>query len=204
MNADQQAFEVKWHMKLVRPRGLHWKLPPKDYFVTAALLNQLDGETIVAIMAVDYSRENVHYITLHLAPEQLPKLEEGFEILGDYSPIDSEITFRVHGEGTTPDDREWWVTDTFNYANGLTTEACPLPKHMPLAIGSMVYDVCWTFTDGRKARETLVAPPEVAALGHVAVREHFKGVRKWICSGMYHFVDWRRLPGAPKREEAVA
>lgn len=208
MTTEEQAFEAKWHMKRVRFTGHHWQIPLKDYVVTAALFGGSyvlaePRETVFAVMAVDYTRENAHYITFKLAPEQLADLDKAFEILGDYDPIDSEITFRVHGEGATPDGRDWWLADTVNHTNGVTTEACPLPKDMPLATGMMLYDVCWTATDGRKLRQTLAAPTEVAAQGHTAVREHFAKVRQWIRACMYHWIDWRGLPGAPEQFKPV-
>lgn len=202
MTTEQQAFEAKWHMKRVRFAGHHWQIPVKDYVVTAALLGEAK-ETVFAVMAVDYTRENRHYITFNLASQQLPDLDKAFEILGDYDPIDHEITFRVHGEDTMPDGRDWWLADTVNHANGVTTEGCPLSKAMPLAPGMMLYDVCWTATDGRKLRETLAAPAEIASQGHAAVREHFAKVRQWIRACMYHWVDWRGLPGAPEQFKPV-
>jgi hypothetical protein len=81
MTPEQQSFEAKWHKKIVRPKGKYYQIPIKFYNVTAALYEWDGDETIFAIMAEDYSPENKHWFTIHLAPEELSKLDEDFDII---------------------------------------------------------------------------------------------------------------------------
>ncbi len=200
MTDDQKAFEAKWHMKQVRLRGIHWKLPIKDYVVTCALLKRDGDETVFAVMATDYTTENKHYITIRLASEQLSHLDEDFEIIGDYNPIQWEITMWVHSEPEI-EGAAYWLADTKNHENGVETPAFPIPKAPPREIGRGIYDIAWTTTDGRKVRDTVAVPAEIAAQGHDAMREHFAWVRGWVRGCAYHWIDWRRMPNAPLHQE---
>lgn len=82
----QSEFEVKWQYKIVKPSG-HYKIPDKEYAVTACLLDSYISDTMTkfAIIALDYSLENKHWICLDLAPEEVEKLDERFEIIGEYT-----------------------------------------------------------------------------------------------------------------------
>ena len=78
---SQSEFEAKWHHKIVRPRGLHWQIPIKDYRVTACLYEYEEGKvTIFAIMALDYTPENKHWFTFHLSPSDMEWLDKDIEI----------------------------------------------------------------------------------------------------------------------------
>jgi hypothetical protein len=78
---DFVKFEKKWRGKIVRPKGNFYKIPIKNYTVTAALYKFDDDITIFAIMAEDYNiNTNKHWFTLYLRPEDLKHLED-FEIL---------------------------------------------------------------------------------------------------------------------------
>lgn len=79
----QQEFTDKYYHKVVRPLGKFYKLPQKEYLVTAALLN-FDDEgqtTIFAIQALDYDSNNKHWFTLQIDIKQLDERMADFEIL---------------------------------------------------------------------------------------------------------------------------
>ncbi len=82
MNKEQQEFEKEWMGKTVRPKGTHFKIPIKNYFVTAALYKyENDNITIFAIMAEDYNiKTNKHWFTIKFKPEELKHLDD-FEII---------------------------------------------------------------------------------------------------------------------------
>ncbi len=77
-----EEFEEKWKGKWVRPKGKIYKIPIKNYLVTAALYDYFgDGETTFAIMAEDYNmKTNKHWFTIKLRPEDMKHLDD-FEIL---------------------------------------------------------------------------------------------------------------------------
>ncbi len=200
MTDDQKAFEAKWHLKRIRPLG-NCRLSIKDYFVTAALLNHDGDTTILAIMAADYALDSKDWITIHVSPEELLGLDSRFEILGDWNPITFEITFRVHGEHTDEQGKTWWLADTVNHVNGVTTPTCPLSKELPLEIGAGLYDVCWVATDGRKLRDTVLMPSETVAKGHEFMHRDAAHIRNWIRTGRYHHTDWRQDPRLPPERE---
>lgn len=200
MTDEQKAFEAKWHMKQVRFRGIHWKLPVKDYVVMGSLLKWKDDDTIIGLIATDYSLENGQAITIHVASDELFKLDEDFEIISDYNPIQWEITMRIHAEERI-EGVDRFLTDTKNHENGVETPALPIPQAPPLAIGMGLYDIAWTTTDGRKVRDTVAVSAEIAAQGHEAIRTHFGRVRGWVKGCTYHFADWRQLPDAPEHME---
>lgn len=79
---NQAEFENKWLRKKVKPLGKHYQIPIKEYVVTGALLEyEANKVTIFAIMALDYSTENKHWFTMHIAPEDMHWLDEDFEII---------------------------------------------------------------------------------------------------------------------------
>jgi len=80
----EEEFESKWLGKTVRPKGRYYKIPIKDYIVTASLLGyDPDGSTIISIMATDYSSENKHFFTIRIAQCDLEEHLDDFEIIGD-------------------------------------------------------------------------------------------------------------------------
>lgn len=182
-------FEEKWHQKLVRPKS-YYKIPDKEYIVTAALF---DEETTFAIMATDYTLENKQYITFKLSEEEVDKLDERFEILGDYNNIDSEIVFEIAGSWMH-EGKECWVVNSKNYTNGVETKnnKLPIPLLNPEDVGSWLYDICWTSTTGQKFRKAFATGKKDGS-SMDQVRESYKKVRSWILTGTYHFVDIDQL-----------
>lgn len=86
MTQEQQDFETKYHYKIVKLLGNHYKtLPQKEYIVTSALFNwEDDGKTtIFAIKALDYNLENKHWITIKIAADEFDKCIADFEIVKD-------------------------------------------------------------------------------------------------------------------------
>jgi hypothetical protein len=70
------SFETKWHMKTVRKRDGYWQIPSGEYVVTAALENfDSDGASVFAVSGPG------GWFTIHVAPEDLPKLDQDFEVL---------------------------------------------------------------------------------------------------------------------------
>lgn len=79
---NDQEFEEKWLNKKVKPRGLHYQIPIKEYIVTAALFEfESNGQSIWAIKALDYSLENKHWFTFKLAPSDIEWINKDFEII---------------------------------------------------------------------------------------------------------------------------
>ena len=80
MNAEE--FEEKWLYKKVKPLGLHYKIPIKEYIVTAALYcYEPNNITIWAIQALDYTLENKNWFTFRLNSEEVEIINTDFEIL---------------------------------------------------------------------------------------------------------------------------
>lgn len=79
----QEEFEKKWFQQWVKPRGIHYKIPQKNYIVTAALYKGgAEEESIFAIISEDYKPgANPEWFTLHVNEEDLVKLDEDFEII---------------------------------------------------------------------------------------------------------------------------
>ena len=191
----QSEFETKWHYKIVKPKGEHYAIPAKEYIVTACLLDPKR----FAIMATDYSLENKQWITIDLDDEDIERLDDRFEILGDYQNIDYEILFQIVGtwrakpgefEGMDGDE-DYITICSKNFTNGVVTVDNNLPlmlKDKPYKVGDWLYDLCWTSTNGEKLRKSYVAKSEdTVGLGPDEVREKFADIRNWIKGGLYHF-----------------
>ncbi len=81
---NQEEFEKKWFQKWVKPKGIHYQIPQKNYIVTAALYKGAADEqsSIFAIISEDYKPgTNPEWFTLHVADEDLVKLDEEFEFI---------------------------------------------------------------------------------------------------------------------------
>src|SRR5688572_29044363 len=91
----QLEFETKWYHKRIKPLN-YYIIPYKEYFVTACLLEEKGAK--FAIMATDYNLENKQWISFDLGFDEIDKLDERFEILGDYNNIDFEILYEIIGE----------------------------------------------------------------------------------------------------------
>ena len=92
MSLNSQEFEAKWHGKIVRPKGNHYKIPIKNYVVTAALYRYEDDITTFAIRAEDYSpgpSGNAHWFTIGIGLEEFDKCMDDFEII-DGDKIDED------------------------------------------------------------------------------------------------------------------
>ncbi len=81
----QKDFEQKFHYKVIKPNGLIFDIPIKEYVVTAALLNFEENETvsIFAIKATDYNLENKHAFTFRINKDELEAQISDFTILRD-------------------------------------------------------------------------------------------------------------------------
>lgn len=109
------TFEEKWHRKIVKPKGLKYNVPDKEYFVTSAL--EYETETIFAIKALDYSIENKHWITFHLTSEDAAKLDDGFEILRDgWEECRPKIIDEVVSTWTDNGDHYLWQYSSYVFA----------------------------------------------------------------------------------------
>ncbi len=182
----QSEFEEKWHNKLVRPLG-HYKIPDKEYFVTACLLD----ERKFAIMATDYSPENKHYITFDLGDEELKELENRFEILGDYNPIDFEILFECVGEEELDGEPALRITSK-NYSNGVeTNNLYPSSMFPDFLIGDKLYDIGWLTTTSQKVRKSFfLRKKDWENSSNDQIIEKFKDMRNFIRGGLYHFFNF--------------
>ena len=83
-NNKSQEFEAKWHGKIIRPKGKHYRIPIKRYLVTVALYKYEDNVTIFGIMAEDYKfgkDSNGHFFTVKIGPEELEECMNDFEII---------------------------------------------------------------------------------------------------------------------------
>ena len=82
---EAQDFEIKWYHKIVRPRVTHYKIPIKNYTVTAALYEfETNKDTIFAVIAEDYdAKTNKHWFTFKISSENLEKHLDDFEIIED-------------------------------------------------------------------------------------------------------------------------
>lgn len=90
MDKYQDEFADKYLGKLVRPLGKVYKIPIKDYIVTAALLNweKEDTVTVFAIQGTDYSTQtNKHWFTLKINKENLVEHMRDFELIDIKTPI---------------------------------------------------------------------------------------------------------------------
>ena len=77
-------FEKQWHGRIVRPRGNHYKIPIKNYVVTAALYKYEGDVTIFGIMAEDYvpgPDGNAHLFTIRIGSEEFDECMNDFEIV---------------------------------------------------------------------------------------------------------------------------
>lgn len=185
----QEQFEQKWYLKLVKPTG-YYQIPDKEYFVTGCLLEENGAK--FAIMATDYSRENKHYITFDLAQDEIEKLDSRFQIIGDYSNIESESTQEVLKSELV--NGEWQTT----------LKVHRFSKYVPEGEETDFEHVLNSFDQmevGRKSylflfRSTTGEPKHLAFdcenRRHETNEELFENmsqVRNWINIGMYHFFD---------------
>lgn len=75
-----EIFAETWHEKIVIPLG-HYNIPQKEYLVTAALHHyDRDDESIFAVMATDYGKQNSDWFTYHLTDEDLHDLPNRFKV----------------------------------------------------------------------------------------------------------------------------
>jgi hypothetical protein len=87
MTDEQKAFEAKWHHKILRWRGSQYEfLGTQRYYVTAALYDWEDGQTIFAIIGEDYNDTNKCWYTFRMSPKEVELLDSEFEFLPDDLP----------------------------------------------------------------------------------------------------------------------
>lgn len=137
MTQEQKDFELKYHYKIVRLLGNHYKLPIKNYIVTSALLNwEDDGKTtIFAIKALDYTLENRHWITIKIAADEFYKCMADFEIIEDgYDKYVKPKIISEHLITHIDEDGEDWLvyfSDYYkdnNFLEKPTTSNLKIPK----------------------------------------------------------------------------
>lgn len=185
----QDQFEQKWYLKLVKPTG-HYQIPDKEYFVTCSFLTE-DGAKF-AIMATDYSRENKHYITFDLAPDEIQELDNRFEIIGEYNNIESESVQEVVKSELV--DKVWNTTLKIHRYSKYVPEGEETDwEHSfdnlgETRVGQKSYLFMFRSTTGELKH--LVFDCENRK--HETYEELFfnlSQVRNWIRIGMYHFFD---------------
>ena len=179
----QLEFENKWHGKVIRPKGVY-EILNKEYFVTAALIEE-GGCSVFAIMAVDYTIENKHYFTFRMSPEEVSKLEDGFEIVGVYNNIAREVLFEfseIKGE-------EFVIG--YNSGGLLTKEELffvPQNEYPDVQVGDKIFDICWVSTTRESFRNSfLLKKEDWKNSTNQEIYEKFARIRAWIRGGLYHF-----------------
>lgn len=180
----QSQFENKWYCKKVKPTG-HYNIPDKEYFVTACLLENNGAK--FAIMATDYSLENKQWITFDLTLDEVEKLGERFEILGDYNNIDFEILFEFLGFDENGD----FIVAYKNFTNTLENKMI-VPKFTFNYVnkGDKIFDIGWISTTGEKLRKSYyLKESEWKNLTNQEIYDKFQNVRNWVRGGLYHFGD---------------
>ncbi len=177
-----EQFEKKWHQKLVKPID-HYNIPIKEYFVTAALLDE-DGCAKWAIMATDYSLENKQWITFDLAPKEVELLEDRFEILGDYNNIESESIQEVIGTEMIGGE-EHIIVNVFRWPEKEHFQT-KIPRNSTgWPVGSKSYLFLYQATTGE--RRTMGFNLENRKHeSNELIYENMVQVRSWIKSGLYH------------------
>lgn len=178
---NQSEFETKWYHKIVKPKG-HYGIPNKEYYVTACLLEENGAK--FAIMATDYSKENKDWISLDLGEDEIHKLEERFEIIGDYNNIDFEILFEFVAE----ENGDYIIAyENFTSKFGGVFRAKKVDFN-DLNIGDKVFDIGWTSTTGEKLRKFFhLKRGDWIGLSNQEIYNNSGNVRDWIKGGLYHF-----------------
>lgn len=185
----QEEFEDKWQGKIVKPLG-HYKIPDKEYFVTAALLDQPSGNKL-AIMATDYTPENKQWITIDLADEEVELLDERFEILGDYNNIESESINEIIKVESLNETEENVTMRIYRFPQYVENKEEPLEFEQTILCpkghwrsGTKLYLFMFRTTSG----ETRTMGFNLENRKHESNEEIFhnlKQVRSWIKTGVY-------------------
>lgn len=187
----QKEFEQKWHYKKVKSKG-YYKIPDVEYYVTACLLDSAPESncfqlTKFAIMACDYSSENRNWLTFDLAPEEVDKLDERFEILGDYNNIDFEILFEFLDFDENGDFVVAYKNFTGNIENNMKV---PKFTFNDVNKGDKIFDIGWKSTTGEKLKKSYyLKKSDWDGLNTQQIYDKFENVRNWIRGGLYHFGD---------------
>ena len=194
----QEQFEQKWYGKIVKPKKCLNYIPNKEYFVTTCLLGcyQNNKLTKFCIMATDYNKENKHYISFDLLDEEAEKLEDKFEILGDYDNIQSEVLIEIKGFWEAKDGKfnnfkagKYCIIDSYCFGTKvvLINEKYLIPC-CDLRIVDKLYDIQWLSTTGERLVQIfLLEKEEWDNKTREDIYKSFGRKRSFIKTGLYHF-----------------
>lgn len=191
----QLEIEEKWHYKRVLCKTGEY--PDKEYYVTACLIK--DTHVTMAIMALDYKGSGEGWYTFHICLDCIDKLDDMFQILGDYNNIIQELFCFVVQEHHQ-DEKDGFLCRVIDACKqGGEEDIYFWPKDYfkgDVQATNLYYRITWKST----------AEGKLLATSHILIKEDFdnlslmelwnlfKPYRGCALCGMYHHVDMQGNP----------